>query len=65
MLKKKEISNLEQIVSQTKLPKFLSARKQKTLKKSLYFNGIGLHTGNKVSMELKPAPEDTGIIFRK
>ena len=65
MLKKKEISNLEQIVSQTKLPKFLSARKQKTLKKSLYFNGIGLHTGNIVSMELKPAPEDTGIIFRK
>jgi len=27
--------------------------------------GIGLHTGEKVFLTLRPAPEDTGIIFRR
>ncbi len=27
--------------------------------------GVGLHTGKKVNMTLKPAPVDTGIVFRR
>ncbi len=65
MLKPKKIIDLEQSVIQTKLPKFLTARKQKTLKNPISFKGIGLHTGNKVSMILSPAPIGTGIVFRK
>jgi UDP-3-O-[3-hydroxymyristoyl] N-acetylglucosamine deacetylase len=38
-------------------------QRQKTLAKSIKTNGIGLHTGVEVSLELKPAPENTGYIF--
>ena len=47
-----------------RLPKFLVAKKQKSLKKKISFQGIGLHTGNKVSMILNPAPVNTGYVFR-
>ena len=39
--------------------------KQKTLKKIINFTGIGLHLGKKVSINLKPAEADTGIIFKR
>lgn len=38
---------------------------QRTLKNSIRATGIGLHTGRKVLMTLKPAPPDTGIVFRR
>lgn len=38
---------------------------QKTLKSAISCTGIGLHSGNKVSMTLKPAEADTGIVFRR
>jgi UDP-3-O-[3-hydroxymyristoyl] N-acetylglucosamine deacetylase len=38
---------------------------QRTLKHRLKFEGIGLHTGYEVQMELVPAPENTGIVFRR
>lgn len=38
---------------------------QQTLRKSYKFEGKGLHTGKAVKMRLNPAPEDTGIIFRR
>ena len=38
---------------------------QQTLAKPVSFSGIGLHSGNKVSMTLLPAPVSTGIIFRR
>ena len=47
------------------LPKFLTAVRQKTLQNEIGFKGIGLHTGNKVSMKIFPASENTGIIFRR
>ena len=50
---------------EVKLPKFLNATRQKTLKSKITFTGIGLHTGNKVKMTLNPAPIETGIVFRK
>jgi UDP-3-O-[3-hydroxymyristoyl] N-acetylglucosamine deacetylase len=36
---------------------------QRTLKKEIYCSSIGLHTGRKVNMIIKPAPADTGILF--
>ena len=47
------------------LPKFLTAVRQKTLQNEIMFKGIGLHTGNKVSMKIIPASENTGIVFRR
>jgi len=38
-------------------------RLQRTIKKEVYFRGIGLHTGKYASVKLKPAPRDTGIVF--
>jgi UDP-3-O-[3-hydroxymyristoyl] N-acetylglucosamine deacetylase len=40
-------------------------RYQRTLRDKIYFEGIGLHTGYPVHMTLVPAPEDTGILFRR
>ena len=39
--------------------------KQRTLKKSISATGVGLHTGDKVKMTLRPAAPDTGIVFRR
>ena len=37
--------------------------KQRTLKTTVRATGVGLHTGHKVAMALRPAPVDTGIVF--
>ncbi|KFZ44260.1 UDP-3-O-(3-hydroxymyristoyl) glucosamine N-acyltransferase [Smithella sp. SC_K08D17] len=36
---------------------------QRTLKKEINCFSIGLHTGRKINMKIKPAPADTGIVF--
>jgi UDP-3-O-[3-hydroxymyristoyl] N-acetylglucosamine deacetylase len=36
---------------------------QRTLKKEVTCCSIGLHTGRKVNMSIKPAPVDSGIVF--
>jgi len=36
---------------------------QKTLKNVIRATGVGLHTGEKVYLTLRPAPIDTGIVF--
>jgi UDP-3-O-[3-hydroxymyristoyl] N-acetylglucosamine deacetylase len=38
---------------------------QRTLKNSIRASGVGLHTGRKVLMTLRPAAPDTGIVFRR
>jgi UDP-3-O-[3-hydroxymyristoyl] N-acetylglucosamine deacetylase len=38
---------------------------QRTLKNSIRATGVGLHTGKKVLMTLRPAPPDAGIVFRR
>src|SRR5579872_2593545 len=38
---------------------------QRTLKNSIRATGVGLHTGKKVLMTLRPAAADEGIIFRR
>jgi UDP-3-O-[3-hydroxymyristoyl] N-acetylglucosamine deacetylase len=39
--------------------------KQRTLKKAISATGVGLHTGDKVTLTLRPAAPDTGIMFRR
>ena len=38
---------------------------QRTLKNSIRATGVGLHSGQKVYMTLRPAPPNTGIVFRR
>lgn len=38
---------------------------QRTIKKPIKTTGVGLHSGKKVTMTLKPAPVNTGIVFRR
>ncbi|HSI94922.1 MAG TPA: UDP-3-O-acyl-N-acetylglucosamine deacetylase, partial [Methylophilaceae bacterium] len=39
--------------------------KQRTLKHVIHATGVGLHTGDKVKITLRPAAPDTGIVFRR
>ena len=39
--------------------------KQRTLKNVIRATGVGLHTGDKVYLTLRPAAPDTGIVFRR
>jgi UDP-3-O-[3-hydroxymyristoyl] N-acetylglucosamine deacetylase len=39
--------------------------KQRTLKTIVQATGVGLHTGEKVYLTLRPAAVDTGIVFRR
>ncbi|WP_159023219.1 bifunctional UDP-3-O-[3-hydroxymyristoyl] N-acetylglucosamine deacetylase/3-hydroxyacyl-ACP dehydratase [Formosa sp. L2A11] len=39
--------------------------KQKTIKNSASLNGVGLHTGNNVSLTFKSAPENFGFAFKR
>jgi UDP-3-O-[3-hydroxymyristoyl] N-acetylglucosamine deacetylase len=41
----------------------VSSKQQHTLKNAINCSGVGLHSGVKVTMSLKPAPADTGIVF--
>ena len=43
----------------------MSILNQKTIKNSIKFNGIGLHSGKKVEMNLIPSQPNTGIIFKR
>ena len=39
--------------------------RQRTLKTIVSATGVGLHSGVKVSLALRPAPVDTGVVFRR
>lgn len=39
--------------------------RQRTLKNVIKATGVGLHTGEKVFLTLRPAPPNTGIVFRR
>jgi len=39
--------------------------KQRTLKSSVSVTGVGLHSGEKVTLGLRPAPANAGIVFRR
>jgi len=38
---------------------------QKTINQDITFNGVGLHSGLAVTMTVKPAAPNTGIIFKR
>ncbi len=38
---------------------------QRTLKSTVHATGVGLHSGERVDLVLRPAPPDTGIVFRR
>lgn len=39
--------------------------KQRTLKTVIHATGVGLHTGDRVTITLRPAAPDSGIVFRR
>jgi UDP-3-O-[3-hydroxymyristoyl] N-acetylglucosamine deacetylase len=39
--------------------------KQRTIKQVVKSTGVGLHSGTKVDLTLRPAPADAGIVFRR
>ncbi len=43
----------------------MSIFKQKTISKNISIEGVGLHTGKKASLVIKPASPNTGIIFKR
>ena len=38
---------------------------QTTIKQVISISGVGLHTGNKVTLTFEPAPEDHGYVFQR
>ena len=43
----------------------MSALNQKTVKNNVNFSGVGLHSGEKVNLSIKPATPNTGIVFKR
>ena len=43
----------------------MSLLTQKTISGTISLNGIGIHTGSKVNLKIKPASPNTGIIFKR
>lgn len=41
------------------------SKKQKTIQNEISLSGVGLHTGNNVSLTFKPAPENHGFAFTR
>ena len=43
----------------------MSVLNQKTLKETIAIDGVGLHSGKNVHMEIKPAEPNAGIVFKR
>ena len=43
----------------------MSALNQKTIKKSIHIEGIGLHSGKKVRLDIHPSSPNSGITFKR
>ena len=43
----------------------MSVLNQKTIKKTITFEGVALHSGKLVNMQIKPSQSNTGIIFKR
>ena len=43
----------------------MSVLNQKTINKDITFNGVGLHSGANVTMTVKPAQPNSGILFKR
>jgi UDP-3-O-[3-hydroxymyristoyl] N-acetylglucosamine deacetylase len=43
----------------------MSVLNQKTIKKPISFEGVALHSGKQIHMEIKPSEPNTGIVFKR
>ena len=43
----------------------MSVLNQKTIKKAISFEGVALHSGKAIRMEIKPTPPNSGIVFKR
>ena len=43
----------------------MSVLNQKTIKKSIHIEGVGLHSGKKVKLDIHPSDPNSGIIFKR
>jgi len=43
----------------------MSVLNQKTIKETITIDGVGLHSGKKANMKIKPAKPNTGIVFKR
>ena len=43
----------------------MSVLNQKTIKKSIHIEGVGLHSGKKVKLDIHPSSPNSGIIFKR
>ncbi len=43
----------------------MSILTQKTISKKISLNGLGIHTGKKVNLNIYPAPPNSGIVFKR
>jgi len=43
----------------------MSVLNQKTIKKSIHIEGVGLHSGKKVKLDIHPSGPNSGIIFKR
>ncbi len=43
----------------------MSVLNQKTIKKAISFEGVALHSGKAIRMEIKPSPPNSGIVFKR
>src|SRR5690606_33715037 len=53
------------LVCRRRFPQSPRMVQQRTIKNVTRATGVGLHSGEKVYMALRPAPVDTGIVFRR
>jgi len=53
------------ILSELRIKVAVSILNQKTIKSTVSFNGIGLHSGKSVNVTLKKSDPDTGIVFKR
>ena len=54
----------QKIARNPKIPSKLS-QNQKTIKKDISFQGVGLHSGLNVKLTIKPANANSGIVFKR
>ena len=43
----------------------MSVLNQKTINKDITFKGVGLHSGADVTMTVKPAEPNSGVLFKR
>ena len=43
----------------------MSIFKQKTISKNIEIKGVGLHTGRRANLKIKPSSPNTGIVFKR